>query len=101
MTRNNATTRTSPTLKILGEIHEQPVRPRGLVHVRAARRNAEVSARYIASSRCSSALRPFIAAQQEIAKAEAAGATDLIDARADVAAVERTFAARCVRSRQT
>lgn len=96
MTRN--TMKTSPTLRILGEIKDTPKRPRGQHHTRAARRTAEASARYIAAGRCSSALPPLLAAREALTKAEQANATvsDLVDLRRDVDAVERAFSDHCV-----
>jgi hypothetical protein len=87
---------TSPTIKILGEIRDRPTHRQP--HTRAAHRSAEVSARLIASGRCSSALQPLVASHEALIKAEHAGAVahDLFDARADVNAVERAFADRCV-----
>jgi hypothetical protein len=89
----------SPTLKVLAEIKDAPKRSsRGQHHTRAARRTAEASARFVATGQCSRALQPFLAAREALTKAEHANASaaDLIEARADVRAVERAFSDRCV-----
>lgn len=89
--------RESSVTKILGAIKATPKRPRGQQHVRSARRNAEASARYIASGGCSSALASLLSARDALARADASGSlSDVAETRRDVTAVERAFADRCV-----
>lgn len=91
----------SPTLRILHDARRNRpgVSEKGLAQIRTARQLAEAGAATLAAGHCH--LHSLLNARAALAKAEVevdGAVSALIAARSDVEALEREFAAVCVRS---